>query len=183
MSEIPESQKTTSNSYDAIPYPSLPIDAMHPDHLYSIAKLFRLDAPLPDNASILELGCASGGHIIPIAVQMPDAKIVGVDLSRKQIAAGQRTVDALGLKNLKLIAMDFQRLDASLGQFDYILCHGVFSWVPPEAQQCILQICQARLSTNGVAYISYNAYPGWFARGMIRQMMLPYVSQLPDMSK
>ena len=180
MSEIPESQKTTSNSYDAIPYPSLPIDAMHPDHLYSIAKLFRLDAPLPDNASILELGCASGGHIIPIAVQMPDAKIVGVDLSRKQIAAGQRTVDALGLKNLKLIAMDFQRLDASLGQFDYILCHGVFSWVPPEAQQCILQICQARLSTNGVAYISYNAYPGWFARGMIRQMMLPYVSQLPD---
>ena len=180
MSEIPESQKLTSTSYDDVPYPSHPIAAMHPDHLYSIAKLFRLDAPIPDNASILELGCANGGNVIPLAVQMPNAKIVGVDLSRRQIADGQRTVDALGLTNLKLIAMDFQCIDASFGQFDYILCHGVFSWIPPEAQLCVLQICQDRLSVDGVAYISYNAYPGWFTRGLVRQMMLPYVSQLSD---
>ena len=169
-----------SNSYDEIPYPSHPIEVTHPDHLYSMAKLFRLDAPIPDNASILELGCASGGNIIPLAVQMPNANIVGIDLSTRQIAEGQTTVDALGLKNIKLIAMDFHGLDVSFEPFDYILCHGVFSWVPHESRLFILKICQSRLSPNGIAYISYNAYPGWFARGMIRQMMLPYVSQLRD---
>jgi len=180
LAENVDATKAASYSYDDIPYPSHPFEATHPDHIYTMAKLFNLDAPLPDTASILELGCASGGNIIPLADQMPNARIVGVDLSGKQIADGQKTVDALGLKNIQLIAKDFQEIDESYGQFDYILCHGVFSWVPPVAQERILQICQERLSPNGVAYISYNAYPGWFMRGMIRQMMLHHVSNLPD---
>ncbi len=167
-------------SYDDIPYPSYPVDATHPDHLYTMAKLFQLDAPVPDTASVLELGCASGGNIIPIAVQMPNARIVGVDLSTKQIAEGQKTVSSLGLNNIQLVAKDFHGIDESFGQFDYILCHGVFSWVPTAAQERILEICKERLSPNGVAYISYNAYPGWFMRGMIRQMMLHHVADLPD---
>ncbi|MGN6134381.1 MAG: methyltransferase regulatory domain-containing protein, partial [Aureliella sp.] len=167
-------------SYDAIPYPSHPFEATHPDHIYTMARLFQVEAPLPDKASILELGCASGGNIIPLAVQLPDARIVGVDLSGKQIADGQATIDRLGLKNIRLIAQDFQGVDDSFGQFDYILCHGVFSWVPPSAQQRILQICRERLSPNGVAYVSYNAYPGWFMRGMIREMMLHHIKHVPD---
>ncbi len=169
-----------SYSYDEIPYPSHPFEATHPDHIYTLAKLFALDAPIPDTASILELGCAGGGNIIPLAVQMPSARVVGVDLSSRQIADGQTQIDALGIKNIKLYARDFQSIDESFGQFDYILCHGVFSWVPTSAQHRILQICQERLSPNGVAYISYNAYPGWFMRGMIRQMMWHHVSKIPD---
>lgn len=180
MTEIAKTPKLASYSYDDIPYPSHPFEATHPDHIYTMAKLFSLDAPVPDTASVLELGCAGGGNIIPLAVQMPNARIVGVDLSSKQIADGQKTVDSLQLKNIQLIAKDFQGIDDSFGQFDYILCHGVFSWVPPVAQERILQICRERLSPNGVAYISYNAYPGWFMRGMIRQMMLHHVSNLPD---
>ncbi len=167
-------------SYDEIPYPSHPFESTHPDHIYSLAKLFALEPTIPDDASILELGCASGGNIIPLAVQMPKARVVGVDLSSRQIADGQAKIDRLGLKNITLHVQDLQKVDASFGDFDYILCHGVFSWVPPEAQNRILEICKERLTPNGVAYISYNAYPGWFMRGMIRQMMLHHISNIPD---
>ena len=68
-------------SYDDVPYPSHPYEATHPDNIYSIAKLFQFEATLPDNARILELGCASGGNLIPLAVQIPSAKFVGIDLS------------------------------------------------------------------------------------------------------
>jgi tRNA G46 methylase TrmB len=121
LTEI-DSQKLATYSYDDIPYPSHPFEASHPDHLYTMARLFALDALPPDTASVLELGCAGGGNIIPLAVGMPNSRIVGVDLSSKQIADGQKTVDALQLKNIQLIAKDFQSIDESFGQFDYIIC-------------------------------------------------------------
>lgn len=177
-----EGQQTENEiySYDELPYPSHPFEVTHPDHLYALAKLFGLKPAVPDNASFLELGCASGGNIIPIAVQMPGCRCVGVDLSSKQIAEGQQTVEALGLTNMRLVAEDLKNVDESYGQFDYIVCHGVFSWVPDEIQHRILEICRERLSPQGVAYISYNAYPGWFMRGMIRQMMLHHVKNLTE---
>ena len=170
-------------SYDEVPYPSHPFEATHPDNIYTLAKLFKLDVTVPDNASILELGCASGGNIIPMAVQLPNARIVGIDLSQKQIDDGNRTVDSLGLKNIQLVAGDFNSLDASFGKFDYILCHGVFSWVPPHAQERIFEIFRDFLTPNGIAYVSYNAFPGWFMRGMIRQMMLYHTSGVASRSE
>ena len=182
MSEIKiESPPNPSEySYDAIPYPSHPYEVTHPDHIYTMAKLFKMDAKVPDEASILELGGASGGNLIPMAAQMPNAKFVGVDLSARQIADGQATIDRLGLKNIQLFARDFNDIDDSYGKFDYILCHGVFSWVPPAAQHRILELCHERLAPNGIAYISYNAYPGWFMRGMIRQMMLHHIKHVAN---
>ncbi len=176
--EAPES--VPAYSYDAMPYPSHPYEASHPDHLYTIAKLFKVDAKLPDEASVLELGCASGGNIIPLAVQMPKGRFVGIDLSAKQIAEGQATIDALKLNNIKLLARDFRAIDESYGTFDYVICHGVFSWVPLDAQHRIFEICRDRMSANGIAYISYNCNPGWFMRGMIRQMMLHHTKHIKD---
>ena len=87
-------------------------------------------------------------------------------------------MDYLALKNIRLVSADFQQIDESYGKFDYIICHGVFSWIPVVAQNRVLEICRDLLTQNGVAYISYNAYPGWFMRGMIRQMMLHHVSHI-----
>ncbi len=167
-------------SYDAIPYPSHPYESSHPDQIYSLMRMFQVDAKLPDESRVLELGCASGGNIIPMAAQLPNARFVGVDLSTKQIDEGQATVDALKLQNIQLVAKDFREIDDSYGKFDYIVCHGVFSWVPPAVQHRILELCQQRLAPHGVAYISYNAYPGWFMRGMIRQMMLHHIRHVHE---
>ena len=159
-------------SYDATPYDSKPISASHTEHLATIARLYGIPAASPDECRVLELGCASGGNIIPIAFRYPRSTFLGVDLSPAQVSDGQRTVDALGLTNVKLETRSIVDLDASVGSFDYIICHGVFSWVPPDVQDAILRVCKACLAPNGIAYVSYNTYPGWHARMTLRHMML-----------
>jgi methyltransferase-like protein len=71
-------------------------------------------------------------------------------------------------------------LKESPGSFDYIICHGVYSWVPPAVQEGILEICARLLTPRGIAYISYNTYPGWHMRAMVRDMMRYHVSSAAD---
>lgn len=163
--------ESTPNSYDEVPYESHPYPQSHPSRLFTVATLFGLAPPAVATARILELGCASGGNLVPIAEQLPETRIVGIDQSARQIADGLKVVEELGLTNLSLRHASIMDVDASFGTFDYIICHGVFSWVPTEVREKILSICAERLSPSGVAYISYNTYPGWHMRGMIRDMM------------
>jgi methyltransferase-like protein len=106
-----------------------------------------------------------------MAMTLPGSRFIGVDLSSREIADGCRCVEALGLSNVELRAMSITDIDESFGKFDYIICHGVFSWVPREVQESIFALCAKQLAPQGVAYISYNTYPGWHMRGMIRDMM------------
>jgi len=168
--------------YDAIPYLSNPFRQTHPEHLASIARLFGLHAPSPKNCRVLELGCSMGGNLIAIAQDYPDAHCVGVDASSRQIAEGWKSIDALHFKNIQLKHADILQLGEDIGEFDYIISHGVFSWVPERVQNKMLEICQQHLSPNGVAYISYNTYPGWHIRGIVRDIMFYRGMQFPDPS-
>lgn len=159
------------SEYDAYPYDNFPFAVTHPDHLATLATLFGLRPAPPTCCRVLELGCGLGGNLIPMAVTLPGSAFVGVDRSSAQIAAGQADVAALRLGNIDLFPMDILDVDSSFGSFDYIVCHGVFSWVPLSVQAKILQICQAHLAPHGVAYISFNALPGWHLRGMIRDLL------------
>jgi methyltransferase-like protein len=62
-------------------------------------------------------------------------------------------------------------LGPDLGPFDYIIAHGVYSWVDAPARDKLLVICRAHLARHGVAYVSYNVYPGWHVHDMFRSMM------------
>lgn len=158
--------------YDSQPYESLPFPQTSPAHLAAVAHLFGLSAPKVETARILELGCASGGNILPHALRYPKAHVVGIDLSPVQIAAGRKLVQALDLKNIELRQGDIAELCADLGVFDYIICHGVFSWVPDQVADAILRVAHENLAANGVAYISYNCYPGWKAKEIMRDAMI-----------
>ncbi|MEX0957999.1 MAG: class I SAM-dependent methyltransferase [Burkholderiales bacterium] len=160
-----------ATSYDAIPYPSVPFPESHPGRLSAIAMLFGLDAPDLETCRVLELGCSMGNNLLAIAQIHPGSTCVGVDASSHQIAEGRKTLEALGAGNVRLQHADILEIDAQFGEFDYIICHGVYSWVPAAVQEKILQICRQNLSPNGVAYISYNTYPGWHIRGIVRDMM------------
>ncbi|MBI4292473.1 MAG: methyltransferase regulatory domain-containing protein [Betaproteobacteria bacterium] len=166
--------------YDAIPYSSHPFAQSHPDRLASIAKLFGLDAPAVDNCRVLELGCSMGGNLIAMAQKHLGADFIGIDASSRQIAEGWKVVDALHLKNVALKHLDILDVSDSLGKFDYIVSHGVYSWVPPAVQNKMLDLCKRHLAANGVAYISYNTYPGWHVRGIVRDMMLYRSMQFSD---
>ena len=43
-----------------------------------------------------------------------------------------------------------------------------------------MQICGRNLVPNGVAYVSYNTYPGWHMRAMLREMMLYHTEGIGD---
>ncbi|MCC6997495.1 MAG: class I SAM-dependent methyltransferase [Deltaproteobacteria bacterium] len=167
-------------SYQAVPYPSLPVRASHPSLLAANAILHGLLPAPVTSCRVLELGCATGGNLIPMAAGLPGARFVGVDLSPRQIDEARELAGAVGAGNLTWLACDLLDLDDhDLGQFDYIICHGIYSWVPPPVQQAILALCQRHLAPHGIAYISYNTYPGFHARQPVRDMMLFHTRGLP----
>jgi methyltransferase-like protein/SAM-dependent methyltransferase len=161
-----------ATSYDEIPYPRYSFPQTHPERLAVVATLLGLTPPALERCRVLELGCASGGNLIPMAEDLPWARFIGIDLSQRQIVEGQKWIEELGLTNIELRHQSILDFDAGAEKFDYILCHGVYSWVPPEVQDRILDICQKCLQTNGIAFVSWNSLPGWHMRGMIRDMML-----------
>lgn len=158
-------------SYDEVPYSSYPYPRTHPDHLATLARLFGLAPPPPETCRVLELGASAGGNLIPLAEALPNARFLGLDLSSRQVAEGQAVIRTLGLTNIELRHADLAQFAAGEGPFDYVICHGVYSWVPRAVQDAILAICRRELSDQGVAYVSYNTYPGWHLRGAVREMM------------
>ena len=165
--------KNITEAYDKQVYTSNAFPFSSPGHLRAAAHLYNLETVPLENARVLELGCAGGGNLLPFAVQYPNAHVVGVDLSSVQIAQGQQVVQALGLNNLHLKAMCLTDITPEeFGQFDYIISHGVFSWIPPEVREAMMRIVRDHLSPNGIAYISYNTYPGWKAGDIVRDAML-----------
>ena len=168
-------------SYDAIPYLSRPFRESRPERMQAVAALFGLASAPPERCRVLELGCSMGGNLLPMAMDHPGSQFLGIDASSRQIADGWKSVERLGLKNLELRHLDLLDVERDLGEFDYIVSHGVFSWVPPRVQARMLEICQRHLAPNGVAYISYNTYPGWHIRGIVRDMMLYRGMQFADL--
>ena len=168
------------SSYDAVPYGSYPIAASHPDQLFAVGTLFGINPVPPENARILELGCAGGGNLLPIASQFPNATCVGIDLSQAQVDAAKVAVQYCRLANTSIHQGSIDDISEKHGKFDYIICHGVFSWVPEHIREAILRVSSQNLAENGIAYISYNTMPGWYQRGMIRDMMLRHVDGIKD---
>lgn len=160
----------TASAYDSFQYENLPFRMSHPDWLATIGTLAGLTPPDVRTSRVLDIGCARGGHLIPLAELLPDASFVGIDLAPSQIADARDDARGIGLTNVEFRAMDVRDLSSDLGQFDYILCHGVFSWVPDDAREAVLRSCRDLLTPNGLAYVSYNTLPGWHARGMLRSM-------------
>lgn len=158
--------------YDDQPYTSNAFFYASPGHIRATAHLYGVSTAPLKNARVLELGCAAGGNLLPFALSYPEAQVVGVDLSPVQIAQGQKIVEDLRIRNMQLHAMSLTDIDQDFGEFDYIIAHGVFSWVPPDVRQAMLRICRKNLAPEGIAYISYNTYPGWKAGDIVRDAMM-----------
>ncbi|HKR60161.1 MAG TPA: class I SAM-dependent methyltransferase, partial [Pyrinomonadaceae bacterium] len=166
--------------YDSVYYPSYTYPQTHPDRLATLATLCGM-APAPiDRCRVLELGCGAGGNLISFAFDLKQSEMLGVDQAGSSIAEGNELIASLGLKNVSLRQMDLLDLGNDLGEFDYIIAHGLYSWVPPPVQERILALCQTHLAHQGVAYISYNAYPGCHLRDIARALMLFHTRDVKD---
>lgn len=159
------------SSYDESPYPRVAYFLTRPTRLQSIAYLHGLESAPPAGCRVLEIGCATGGNLLPLAYQYPESQFLGVDYSKTQIDLAIEGVHSLGLKNINFLHLNILDITEKLGQFDYIIAHGVYSWIPPEIQNKLLQVCNVNLDAKGVAYISYNTKPGWHLNAWIRDAM------------
>ena len=158
-------------SYDELTYKSAAFAQSSPYKLEACATLLGINPPPCKNAKVLEIGCSFGGNLIPFAVNNENARVVGIDLSGEQIRRGKEIVKEIGLQNLELIHGDICEFKSD-EKFDYIIAHGVFSWVPDFVKDAILRVVRENLSENGVAFISYNTYPGWKTKDVVRDLML-----------
>jgi SAM-dependent methyltransferase len=152
----------------------------HPDRLATLATLFGLRPAPPQRCRVLELGCGDGGNLIPMALGLPDANFVGVDAAPKAIARGQGVVAELGLENVTLEARAIEELAPAACGFDYVIAHGVYSWVPAVVRDGLLAVCREALGDAGVAYVSYNALPGGRLRQALRDMLVFHTAELSD---
>jgi methyltransferase-like protein/SAM-dependent methyltransferase len=153
----------------------------HPNRLATVAFLRGMQPAPLRHCRVLELGCGVGSNLIGMAFQSPTSEFIGLDLAQSPIASGQAFLKGLGLQNVTLYSMDICAPDTNqLGRFDYIIAHGVYSWVPEPVRERILAICREMLNPQGVAYISYNAYPGNHLRDLVRGMMRFHTARFED---
>lgn len=164
-------------SYDLLLYPDHPIAHSHPDRLALMASLAGLEPAPLERARVLEIACGGGGNLIPLAVDWPDARFLGIDLARQPIISGCETIAALGLGNIELRQMDLMDLPLDVGRFDYIIAHGFYSWVPKPVRDRFMAVCRDHLAPQGVAYVSFNAYPGCYPSRMLREMMFFHIDR------
>jgi SAM-dependent methyltransferase len=166
-------------AYDAIPYHHGAVPDSHPARLGVIARLHGIAAAAPDGCRVVELGCGEGMNLLPFAERLPHAQFTGVDFSPVQIATAEAARAACGIANARFLCADLRTFEPE-GEFDYIIAHGVYSWVPDDVKDRLLAICARALAPNGVAYVSYNTLPGWSLLAGLRQFLLGEISHEPD---
>ncbi len=147
-------------AYDAVDYDCTAYPQSHPDRLRTVARMFGVDAPALTSARVLEVGCGDGSNLIPVADAFPGATFIGCDLAPRAIESGNGLIAAAGLGNVSLHLQDLRELPQSFGEFDYVIAHGFYSWVPPEVRDALMHLIATRMTTNGVAFVSYNTHPG-----------------------
>lgn len=170
------------NTYSELLYKSNPFNYTIPALLEAHGRLYGLTPKDSRKARVLELGSSFGGNIITQALYNPEAEFIGIDLTSEQVKKGNEIIEKIGLKNIKLIEKNILDINKDLGEFDYIIVHGVFSWVPKDVQDKIVKICNENLTEEGIGYISYNTYPGWKEPDKIREMMIYANKYFPEIS-
>lgn len=158
--------------YSELGYKSMPFPYTTPATLEAYAALVGISAPNPKTARVLELGATYGGNIISQALFNPDATFVGIELSQEQVEKGNEVIANAGLTNVSLIQSDIASIGSEIGTFDYIIAHGVYSWVDDGVKEALLRLIDEHLAEDGIAYVSYNTYPGWHTMEEVRQLMM-----------
>jgi SAM-dependent methyltransferase len=166
--------------YDRVRYRTLPLAQTHPDRLATVAILFGMRPEPVGRCRVLEIGCGDGGNLIPLAYAFRDSRFVGFDLAPSAVARGTTMIRSLGLTNIELRHLDIMDVPETLGTFDYVIAHGVYSWVPEAVRDRLLALCKTHLAPNGVAYVSYNTYPGCHMRQAARGALQFHVEGIAD---
>ena len=171
-SEVQETLEDLKESYNTVIYVSKAFPNTNINSLQARGRLYGLSPAPLKGARVLELGSSCGGNIIPQALYYPETTFTGIDLSGVQIEHGKTLIESMGLTNITLLEKNIMDIDDDFGTFDYIIVHGIWSWVSDMVKDKILSICNRNLSDRGIAFVSYNTYPGWKRLEQLREIIL-----------
>lgn len=167
-------------AYDEVPYAGRPYPDAHPERMATMAALFGIQAPPVERCRVLEVACGDAANLIPMAYAFPQGEFVGFDIAAQPIEAGRRLARRIGLTNISLSQLDLANFPADAGAFDYIIAHGLYSWVPAAIRDQLLALIGRHLSARGVAFVSYNVFPGCHVRRMVWEMLRFHTEALDD---
>ena len=147
----------------------------HPSQLSAIATLHNVSPPTLRAPRILELGSATGDNLLTIAATLPESECVGVELESELVQESSQHVKLAGLQNISFICGDASACGTDTPfdrPFDFIIAHGLFSWIPKRLQPKLLDECTRLLAPGGLLYLSYNCYPRWHELEPWRKLMM-----------
>lgn len=170
----------SATDYDQVKYPGFAFPQTRPDRLSSVARLFGVRTAPVEESRVLELGCGDGTNLLAMAIIRPNSEFVGIDASVQAIATANTLARGAGVSNIRFLQLGVEDLPPELGEFNYVIAHGLYSWVGPRTRDALLASCREHLSSSGVAYVSYNAYPGSFLRDMVREVLEFHVDGVSD---
>jgi SAM-dependent methyltransferase len=155
--------------------------------LLAFAALARnIDAPGlgSEPLRVLELGCGQGESAVIVAAARPEVDYTAIDFNPAHVAGAANLARKAGLTNLTLRDASFAEIaaDDSLGSFDLITLHGVYTWVSAENREHILTIARTKLRPGGVLYVSYNCHPGWTPFIPMRRLITDLAATMPRAS-
>lgn len=132
--------------------------------LLAAALLARgvLHSAEPRRYRLCELGCGRGLDCNILAAANPEAEFWAVDFNPAHIADARELASAAGIANVHFFEAGFEAFtEQDLPAFDFVVLHGVYTWVSPENRTAIEKFLARHLRPGGVVYLSYNALPGW----------------------
>ena len=180
LHEAGQDPEALVKAYNDVAYTSHPDSVSHPDHLATVATLLGLDVAPVATCRVLELACGDGTNLVPVAAALPNATFVGVDFAARPVARATRMASDLGLSNVRLLQLDLREFPADIGQFDYIVAHGLYSWVPADVRAHVLPLIARHLAPHGVAFVSYNTLPGCHMRRAVWEMLKFHTREIAD---
>ncbi len=100
---------------------------------------------------VLDLACGPGGWVIDLAYTLPNAQVIGVDISENNIAYAKSQAHVQGLDNARFQTMDILKpLDFPDNSFDLVNARLLFGFMPKHAWVPLLQECQRILRPGGI---------------------------------
>lgn len=95
------------------------------DHIYGPGSrsFLKRYANIKAGMQVLDMGCGTGNMSLWMAEQVgPAGEVYGVDASAEQIEIAKSRADALGVKNVTFVQLDFSKISLLGRQFDIVYC-------------------------------------------------------------
>jgi ubiquinone/menaquinone biosynthesis C-methylase UbiE len=166
-----------------VPYPRSFVHQSSPPMLRLVAALNgqRPSSPAASDTGFTycDLGCGTADTLLTFAAANPRGRFHGVDFNPQQIATARVRAQKAELGNVELLECDFTALlEQDLPPLDFLVAHGIWTWVSAEKRAAILAFARRRLKSGGLFYVSYDALPAWAALEPLRRLMLEHTRHL-----